>query len=130
MFYKWMGFPVMSTILKSFSELGRFIAWQRVSAELCQGEAPELRSPNEVPSSIDDPNSAAEMEALLDRRKFWLGYSPLKGWVILDRLRRDSGWRRTFTLLRDRTFEWQSAEEFRNEPEGPQSPLNLSRHEL
>ena len=50
----------------------------------------------------DDPADRAELERLLTKHDLWLGYSPSKGWVRLDRKHPShSDWHRPFVMLGD-----------------------------
>lgn len=68
----------------------------------------------------DDPADISELESLLKKHDFWLGYSPIKGWALLDRKHREySAWNRPFILLGDGSIDHLSKDEFNNEPFGP-----------
>lgn len=68
----------------------------------------------------DDAADIAELEGLLKKHGLWLGYSPLKGWALLDRKHREySEWNRPFILLGDGSIDRLSREEFGCEPKGP-----------
>ncbi|MFI3221664.1 MAG: DarT ssDNA thymidine ADP-ribosyltransferase family protein [Methylococcaceae bacterium] len=71
----------------------------------------------------DDLSELAEIEDLLRRHDdLWLGFSPVKGWVLLDRKHPEyNDWNRPFILLRDGSIDRLSREEFGNEPKGPWS---------
>jgi len=71
----------------------------------------------------DDLSELAKLEDLLKRHDdLWLGFSPVKGWVLLDRKHPEyNDWNRPFILLRDGSIDRLSREEFRNEPKGPWS---------
>jgi hypothetical protein len=62
----------------------------------------------------------AKFEKFLKQHNCWLGYSPIKGWVLLDRKHPEySDWNRPFVLLRDGSVDQLNREEFSNEPQGP-----------
>jgi hypothetical protein len=71
----------------------------------------------------DDLSELAELEKLLKLHDdLWLGFSPVKGWVLLDRKHPEyNDWNRPFILLRDGSIDRLSREEFSNEPKGPWS---------
>ena len=71
----------------------------------------------------DDLSELAEIEDLLRRHDdLWLGFSPVKGWVLLDLKHPEyNDWNRPFILLRDGSIDRLSREEFGNEPKGPWS---------
>lgn len=72
------------------------------------------------PAPEDDSADIAELEGLLNKHGFWLGYSPLKGWALLDRKHREySEGNRPFILLGDGSIDRLSREEFSCEPKGP-----------
>lgn len=69
---------------------------------------------------VEDPVALAELEGLLRKYGFWLGFSPIKGWVLLDRKHREySDWNRPFIVLGDGSIDRLSREEFSCEPKGP-----------
>jgi hypothetical protein len=70
--------------------------------------------------SQEKSETIAKLEEFLTEHDFWLGYSPTKGWCLLDRRRSDyTEWNRPFFLFSDKTFEHLKPSEFAQEPDGP-----------
>lgn len=67
-----------------------------------------------------DLNDQVELDRLLAQHDFWLGFSPIKGWALLDRKHPEySAWNRPFLLLGNENVDRLSSVEFRLEPNGP-----------
>jgi len=121
----------MVTTIRSFADLHLLkdaLTDIRASGESITTVAKLLPVQAKVPTHIpelaplpnEDATALAELEALLKQYKFWLGYSPIKGWVLLDRKHPEySQWSRPFILLRDGCVDRLSREEFSKEPQGP-----------
>jgi hypothetical protein len=68
----------------------------------------------------DQSETTVKLEEFLAEHHLWLGHSPTKGWVLLDRMRSDyTEWNRPFFILGNRTFEYLTPSEFALEPKGP-----------
>lgn len=81
---------------------------------------PEIAVPIPVALPAEPPEARAELEELLREHGFWLGYSPIKGWALLDRKHPDYGdWTRPFILLANGSIDRLSRAEFSQEPRGP-----------
>lgn len=119
----------MTTIIRNLSDLHLLKDALRVAEDQSDPLLLEaVPHPSEVfdhrseaePAPEDDPAVIAELEDLLKKHGFWLGFSPLKGWALLDRKHREySEWNRPFLLLGDGSIDRLSREEFGCEPKGP-----------
>lgn len=118
----------MATAIRSLADLHLLkdalrIAEERRDLEPCAkaaevSEASEGNTPLALPD--EDPADRAELERLLTKHDFWLGYSPIKGWALLDRKHPDYGdWNRPFLLLSNGSVDRLSRAEFSQEPNGP-----------
>lgn len=118
----------MATAIRSLADLHLLkdalrVAEERRDLEPCAkaaevSEASEGNTPLALPD--EDPADRAELERLLTKHDFWLGYSPIKGWALLDRKHPDYGdWNRPFLLLSNGSVDRLSRAEFSQEPNGP-----------
>lgn len=120
----------MTTKIRSLSDLHLLKEALRVADE--RSDSKVLEDADTTPEVFDnlsdetheppeeDPADIAELEGLLKKYDFWLGYSPLKGWALLDRKHREySDWSRPFILLGDGSIDRLSRAEFSSEPKGP-----------
>ncbi len=120
----------MATAIRSLADLHLLkdalgVAEEQGDAEPC-AKAPEVSATADLNASFtlpdDDPADRAELEHLLTKHCLWLGYSPSKGWVLLDRKHPGhSDWNRPFVMLGDGSVDRLSREEFSQEPNGPWS---------
>ncbi|MBO3714963.1 MULTISPECIES: DarT ssDNA thymidine ADP-ribosyltransferase family protein [Candidatus Accumulibacter] len=120
----------MTTSIRSLSDLHLLKEALRVADErtypVTQGVEPwatdalDPRSASLLVPIEEDRADLAELEGLLKKHDFWLGYSHLKGWALLDRKKREySDWNRPFILLGDGSIDRLSRAEFSCEPNGP-----------
>jgi hypothetical protein len=120
----------MTTVIRSLADLQLLkealrVAEGRGDLEACVGvpEVSVLTAGNATSElSNDDSAERAELAHVLMKHDLWLGYSPVKGWALLDR--QDASyrnWDRSFVLLRDGSIDRLNREEFSQEPDGPWS---------
>ncbi len=125
----------MTTTIRSFADLHLLkdaLTDVGTSGESVAVTATKLLSVEEEPETHfhepvaappeEDSAALVELEKILKQRNFWLGYSPVKGWALLDRKHPEyRAYNRPFVLLRDGSIDRLSREEFSNEPQGPWS---------
>lgn len=120
----------MTTTIRSLADLHLLRNALRIAEEASDSDQPvnspmaaeAYRAPVEPPLAIpdDDPADLAELEHLLKQHDLWLGYSPIKGWALLDRKHPEyTSWMRPFVLLGNGNLDRLSREEFSKEPQGP-----------
>lgn len=84
------------------------------------GEKATTHIPDPRALPKEDSAALADLEGILKQHDFWLGYSSVKGWALLDRKHPQyNDWNRPFVLLRDGSIDRLSREEFSKEPNGP-----------
>ena len=122
----------MTTTIRSLADLHLLRNALRIVEEVSDSDQPAcpptaaepFKTHVEPPLAIhdDDPADLAELEHLLKQHDLWLGFSPLKGWALLDRKHPEyKEWNRPFILLGDGSLDRLSREEFSKEPQGPWS---------
>lgn len=76
-----------------------------------------------IPAPVPKEDSAAlvQLDKVLNQNDLWLGYSPIKGWVLFDRKHPEykKYGNRPFVLLHDGSIDRLSQEEFSKGPQGP-----------
>jgi hypothetical protein len=119
----------MTTILRSFADL--YLLKDAVTDVNSTDETgvftESLPLQTKVPDNTSELSSVikedvvdlTELESLLKQQNFWLGYSTIKGWVLLDRNHPEyTQWNYPFVLLRDGCIDRLSKEEFSKGPKG------------
>lgn len=120
----------MTMTIRSLADLHLLRNALRIAEEVSYSDPPSNSpteaevnwAPVEPPLAIpdDDPGDLAELERLLKQHDLWLGYSPIKGWALLDRNHPEyKDWIRPFVLLGDGSLDRLSRIEFSKEPHGP-----------
>lgn len=85
-----------------------------------------------IPAPVPKEDSAAlvQLDKVLNQNDLWLGYSPIKGWALLDRKHpaEHKYGNRHFVLLHDGSIDRLSQEEFSKGPQGPWALVFWKNH--
>ena len=119
----------MTTVIRSLSDLHLLRDALQVDKEqIAPPAAPKvsltvaLETQDATPFALADdvPADLVELEGMLNLHNLWLGYSPFKGWALLDRKHPEyCDWNRPFLLLGNGSIDRLSRAEFSQEPNGP-----------